>query len=170
MANYIDIQWHDEWPESLSAETRQRLPSAEQLTAWAEAALAAVEQSDAELTIRVTDNAEVQELNRDYRGKDKPTNVLSFPFVAELPEGVEFDIPLLGDIIIAEPTVAAEAAAQGKVYWHHFAHLVVHGTLHLLGYDHIEEQQAEAMEALERMILAGLDIPDPYQDTEIVRD
>ncbi|RUO21989.1 rRNA maturation RNase YbeY [Aliidiomarina haloalkalitolerans] len=170
MANYIDIQWHDDWPESLSVEMRQRLPSTEQLTAWAEAALAAVDQSDAELTIRVTDDAEVQELNRDYRGKDKPTNVLSFPFVADLPEGAEFDIPLLGDIIIAEPTVAAEAAAQGKVYWHHFAHLVVHGTLHLLGYDHIEEQQAEAMEALERVILAGLGIPDPYQDTEIVRD
>lgn len=166
MANCIDVQWQEGWPQALSNDVQERLPSAELIAQWAEAALTAVGKADAELTIRVTDNDEVQALNRDYRGKDKATNVLSFPFTAELPAGVELDLPLLGDIIIAEPTVAAEAQDQQKPYLNHFAHLVVHGTLHLVGYDHIEEQDAEAMEALERQILATLDIADPYVSSE----
>jgi probable rRNA maturation factor len=112
----------------------------------------------AELAIRIVDTAEGQALNRDYRGKDYATNVLSFP--AELPPGV--NLPLIGDLAICAPVVAREAAEQGKKPRDHWAHLTVHGTLHLLGYDHIDEAEAEAMEALETRILAGLGIADPY--------
>lgn len=116
----------------------------------------------AELTIRITDTEEVQTLNREYRDKDKPTNVLSFPFAADLPPGVSLDLPLLGDIILCDEVIRAEAREQNKPLAHHFAHLVVHGTLHLLGYDHITDTEADAMEKLERAILASLKIADPY--------
>lgn len=111
-----------------------------------------------ELTLRIVDAAESRELNSTYRGKDKPTNVLSFPF-----EGPE-DIPLalLGDLVICAPVVQQEAAEQNKAITAHWAHMVIHGTLHLLGYDHIEEQQAQQMEALEVQILASLGFADPY--------
>jgi probable rRNA maturation factor len=112
----------------------------------------------AEVAIRIVGADEGQALNRDYRGKDYATNVLSFP--AELPPGV--DLPLIGDLAICAPVVAREAAEQGKKPRDHWAHLTVHGTLHLLGYDHIEDAEAEAMEALETRILAGLGIGDPY--------
>jgi len=114
---------------------------------------------EAELTIRITDEAEMRELNATYRGKDKPTNVLSFPF--EAPPGVE--LPLLGDIIICAQVVAAEAAEQGKPLEAHWAHMVIHGTLHLLGYDHIEDAEAEEMEGLEIELLAGLGYANPYE-------
>ncbi|KFN51152.1 rRNA maturation RNase YbeY [Arenimonas composti] len=112
----------------------------------------------ADLAIRVVDEKEGRALNRHYRGKDYATNVLSFP--AELPEGVQ--LPLLGDLVICAPVVAREAAEQGKPLQAHYAHLTVHGVLHLLGLDHEDEREAEAMEQMEREILAELGLPDPY--------
>lgn len=135
------------------------LPSQANLEAWVAAALhrqAAL--PGQELTIRFVDDAESQALNRDYRDKDKPTNVLSFPF--ENPPGI--DLPLLGDLVVCHPVVVREAAEQEKSLSAHYAHMVVHGTLHLLGHDHLEEIEAETMEALEREILASLGIADPY--------
>lgn len=133
------------------------LPTQADFERWCEQVLAE-RLDEAELTIRLVEAEESQALNRDYRGKDKPTNVLSFPF--EAPPGVE--LSLLGDLVICAAVVAAEAAEQGKPLAHHWAHMVIHGLLHLLGYDHIDEQEAEQMEGLERAILAQLDIPDPY--------
>lgn len=126
------------------------------LRAAAQAALVA-EAATGAVTLVLADDAGVQTLNRAYRGKDRPTNVLSFPN-GEEDEGVI----LLGDIILAYETVAAEARAQGKEFSAHAAHLVVHGVLHLLGYDHEIEAEAEAMEAREVMILAQLAIANPY--------
>ncbi|WP_286830021.1 MULTISPECIES: rRNA maturation RNase YbeY [Kordiimonas] len=122
-----------------------------------------------ELSVRIVGNAESQDLNRDYRGKDKPTNVLSFPGID--PDGLmdAFDMAeaggppvMLGDLVIAGPVVVTEAGKQNKQVHHHLAHLSLHGVLHLMGFDHIEEEDAEEMEALEREILAGLGISDPY--------
>lgn len=112
-----------------------------------------------EITIRLVDDEEIQQLNKDYREKDKPTNVLSFPF--ESPPGVE--IPLLGDLIISVPYVNAEAEEQGKSTEAHWAHMVLHGCLHLLGYDHITTEDAEEMEALEIKILAEWGFNNPYK-------
>jgi probable rRNA maturation factor len=114
--------------------------------------------ADAELTVRLVDEAESQELNSRYRGKDAPTNVLSFP--AELPPGT--GIPLLGDIVICAPLVQIEAMAQNKPVRAHWAHLVIHGVLHLIGHDHQGEQEAEAMEALEVDLLFSLGYDNPY--------
>ncbi len=139
---------------------RRNLPASASFRRWAAAALAGVGRMRAsELSIRLVDAREGRELNLRYRGKDYATNVLSFP--VELPEGVE--VPLIGDLVICAPVVAREAAEQGKPVRHHWAHLTVHGVLHLLGFDHIVEVEAEAMEALERRILATLGIPDPYR-------
>ncbi len=115
----------------------------------------------AELGILLSDDEHVKSVNQEWRGIDKPTNVLSFPAVeaAKLARA-----PFLGDIIIAYETVEREAKTEGKAFADHYAHLVVHGFLHLLGFDHIEETDAERMEALEIAILARLDIPDPYAD------
>ncbi|KGE77104.1 rRNA maturation RNase YbeY [Halomonas salina] len=136
------------------------LPSQAELEAWAGAVLARLpDETRHELTVRFVDAEESQALNRDYRGKDKPTNVLSFPF--ECPPGVP--LPLLGDLVICHPVVTDEARDQDKALGDHYAHMVVHGTLHLMGYDHIEDDEAEVMEALERDILAGLGIGDPYR-------
>ncbi len=115
-------------------------------------------QADAEVTIRIVDEAESQQLNFDYREKDKPTNVLSFPF--QCPPGIE--LPLLGDLVICAQVVAREAAEQGKTLQAHWAHMVVHGSLHLLGFDHINEEDAEEMEAEEIQILHDLGFPNPY--------
>lgn len=112
--------------------------------------------------VRVVDNEESQQLNRDYRGKDKPTNVLSFPF--EVPEGVPCDH--LGDLVVCAPVVETEAVEQGKTVADHWAHMLVHGVLHLNGYDHIEDDEAEEMEALEVQLLSKLGIADPYQTIE----
>ncbi len=114
----------------------------------------------ADLAIRLVDTKEGRALNRHYRGKDYATNVLSFP--AELPEGV--NLPLLGDLVICAPVVAREAREQGKKLNAHYAHLTIHGVLHLLGLDHEDEREAEAMEQIERELLAGLGIDDPYLD------
>ncbi|MDO8860547.1 rRNA maturation RNase YbeY [Haliea sp. E1-2-M8] len=114
----------------------------------------------AEVCLRLVGEAEMTALNRDYRGKTGSTNVLSFP--AGLPP--ELALPLLGDIVICTPVVAREAAEQGKPLTAHWAHMTVHGSLHLLGYDHIEDADAVAMEALETTILAQLGFPCPYPD------
>ena len=138
---------------------RAGLPSPASFRQWVTAALrGAGRRKPAEVAIRIVDTDEGQALNRAYRGKDYATTVLSFP--AELPPGV--DLPLIGDLAICAPVVAREADEQGKKPRDHWAHLTVHGTLHLLGYDHIENGEAEAMEALETRILAGLGIADPY--------
>ncbi|MFC4348711.1 rRNA maturation RNase YbeY [Kordiimonas lipolytica] len=122
-----------------------------------------------ELSVRIVGNDESQALNREYRGKDKPTNVLSFPGVdpddlMDAFDQAEAGGPpvMLGDLVIAGPVVVKEAAEQNKQVHHHLAHLSVHGVLHLMGFDHIEEEDAEEMEALEREILAGFGISDPY--------
>jgi probable rRNA maturation factor len=138
---------------------RRGVPAPASFRRWVTAALAgAGRRQAAELAIRVVDADEGRALNHQYRGKDYATNVLSFP--AELPPGV--DLPLLGDLAICAPIVAREAAEQGKPPIHHWAHMTVHGVLHLLGFDHVDAAEAEAMEALEVRILAGLGIPDPY--------
>ena len=139
---------------------RKGLPAAASVRRWAEAALAGHRRA-VELSVRFVDSGEGRALNRDYRGKDYATNVLSFP--VELPPGVRS--PLLGDLVICAPVVALEALGQDKPLAQHFAHLVVHGCLHLLGMDHERsEAEAEAMEARERRVLAGLGIPDPYAE------
>lgn len=123
-----------------------------------------------EVSVRLTDDAEVQTLNREYRQKDKPTNVLSFPMVQpDLLEGLansDDGEVLLGDIVLARETCAREAEEKSVAFADHATHLIVHGTLHLLGYDHQGDSEAEAMEALERAILATLGIDDPYEIRE----
>ena len=147
-----------------SIEHLNTLPTEEQLTLWASTALhGRTDFEEPELTIRLTDEEESQALNSEYRGKDKPTNVLSFPF--EMPPGIPLE--LLGDLIICVGVVEQEAQEQAKTTEAHWAHMVIHGCLHLLGYDHIKDDEAEEMEALERDLLASLGYPDPYAaDTE----
>ncbi len=138
---------------------RAGIPSSASFRRWVDAALRGARRRKAtELSIRIVDADEGRKCNRDYRGKDYATNVLSFE--ADLPP--ELKLPLVGDMVICAPVVAREAAEQGKRPSDHWAHLTVHGTLHLLGYDHIVAAEAEAMEALETRILAGLGIADPY--------
>lgn len=138
---------------------RKGVPAPASFKRWAEAACRGrIKRAD--IAIRVVDEREGRSLNHHYRGKDYATNVLSFP--AELPEGVT--LPLLGDLVICAPVVAREAAEQGKPLNVHYAHLTVHGVLHLLGLDHEDEREAEAMEAIERAILAELGHADPYSD------
>jgi probable rRNA maturation factor len=152
----LDVQLADEL-ESYQA----WLPGEEQLQLWASAALSGrTDFAEPELTIRLVAEEESQELNNEYRGKDKPTNVLSFPF--EAPPQVP--IELLGDLIICAQVVQQESEEQRKAAEAHWAHMVVHGCLHLLGYDHIKDDEAEVMEDLERQIMAGLGFPDPYPD------
>lgn len=142
---------------------RTGLPTRPQFRQWVLAALSgAGRRFDSEVAIQLVDAAEGQAMNRQYRGKDYATNVLSFP--ADLPEGLpeDFDFPQLGDLVICAPVVVREAAEQGKALGDHYAHLTIHGVLHLLGFDHVEEAEAEEMEALERQILASLGIADPY--------
>jgi len=137
------------------------LPADGELTAWARAALPA-EQAGAELVIRLVDEAESRRLNHQYRGKNSPTNVLSFPFEAP----PEVPSPLIGDLVICAPVVAREAREQGKRERAHWAHMVVHGVLHLLGYDHQTADEAARMEGRERRILQDLGLPDPYDPEE----
>ncbi|MFW2373451.1 MAG: rRNA maturation RNase YbeY [Gammaproteobacteria bacterium] len=135
---------------------QQGLPDVKMLQQWAEVALPG--QADAQLGIRIVDETESQMLNRDYRGKDRPTNVLSFPM--ELPEQLE--LPMLGDLVICAPVVAREADEQNKSLQAHWAHMVIHGVLHLQGYDHIVDDEAEQMEALEIRLLQQLGFSNPY--------
>ncbi len=143
----LDIQY----PEEGSA----GLPDEAAFIRWVRAALG---ERPAALTLRLAQAPEMTELNQTYRGKDYPTNVLSFPL--EFPQ--ESGIPYIGDIAICPEVVAREAAAQGKPLDAHYAHLTVHGVLHLLGYDHETEDEALEMERLETSILAKLGYPDPY--------
>ena len=132
------------------------------------AAAKAASTAPAELAIVLSNDSTIQALNRDWRGKDTPTNVLSFPAAPDLPVRSQRRgkspgwSPYIGDIVIAYQTTAREAVAEGKPFDHHLAHLAVHGFLHLLGYDHENDRDAEKMESLERRILARLAIPDPY--------
>jgi probable rRNA maturation factor len=129
-----------------------------------DAAAAATRRKTFEVSVMLTHDRAIRALNRDWRGFDKATNVLSFPAAAAAggPKS-----PLLGDIVIAYETVAREAKAEHKAFLHHLSHLAVHGFLHLIGYDHEMSREAETMEALERRILARLGIADPYADTDI---
>ncbi len=137
------------------------LPSAEQLQQWVQAALTAAAYNEpAELTIRIVDEEEGQALNRDYRQRDYATNVLSFPF----DEAIELPLNLLGDLVICAAVVSREAAQQEKAVSAHWAHLVVHGCLHLLGYDHMNDDDADTMENLEVAIMAALGFANPYPD------
>ncbi|WAJ70613.1 rRNA maturation RNase YbeY [Catenovulum adriaticum] len=135
------------------------IPELEQFTLWAQAALVERGLDLTELSIRIVELAESQQLNHDYRGKDKPTNVLSFPF--ENPPGIQ--LPLIGDLVICADVVKQEAKAQNKTETAHWAHMVIHGCLHLLGYDHIEDDEAELMESMEKRILLQLGFDDPYK-------
>lgn len=127
---------------------------------WAEATLHAIDRQADELTVRITDEAEISELNEQYRAKQGATNVLSFPFDA--PVGIEDG--LLGDVVICAPVVEREARQQGKPVEAHWAHMIVHGVLHLCGYNHIDDNEAQQMEGLERTIMNKLGFADPYKD------
>jgi len=141
----------------IACEQESGLPTAEQIEQWATAAVEP-QSDEVEMTVRIVDEAESHALNLNYRGKDRPTNVLSFPF--ECPDEVE--LPLLGDLVICRQVVEREAQEQDKPVMAHWAHMVVHGSLHLLGYDHIEDDEAEEMESLETQIMTGLGFADPY--------
>ncbi len=141
------------------ADATTAIPAEAVLRDWVAAALAGRRET-AEVTLRIVDEAESAELNETYRHKRGPTNVLSFPF--EAPPGVT--LPLLGDLVICAPVVAREAQEQGKPAEAHWAHMVVHGCLHLLGYDHLDEEEATVMETLEIEILGALGYPDPYAE------
>ena len=146
---FVDLQ--------IATENIEGLPTEEEIVQWATAAVQP-EGDEVEMTVRIVDEDESHELNLTYRGKDRPTNVLSFPF--ECPDEVE--LPLLGDLVICRQVVEREAAEQEKPLMAHWAHMVVHGSLHLLGYDHIEDDEAEEMESLETQIMQGLGFDDPY--------
>ncbi len=141
-------------------------PPPEHIQQWVAVALAQAQQADSqiipELTVRIVDEAEITALNRDYRNQDKATNVLSFP--ADLPDHI--DLPLLGDLVICAAVVKREAQEQQKIINDHWAHMVIHGTLHLLGYDHVDDDEAEIMEALEIDALATLHIANPYLESK----
>ena len=144
---------------------RKGLPAPASFRKWAEATLQE-RLRRVDLAIRLVGEREGAALNRHYRGKDYATNVLSFP--AEMAEGVKMPkgvkMPLLGDLVICAPVVAREAKEQKKLLAAHYAHMTVHGTLHLLGWDHEDDKEAECMEQLEREILAELGIADPYAE------
>lgn len=148
------------------------IPSVEQMVEWV--VLALQQEADTfgkskglnfpiEMTVRIVDESESQELNNTYRGKDKPTNVLSFPF--ENPPGLTQPLPILGDLVVCAEVVLDEANEQNKLAMSHWAHMIIHGSLHLLGYDHINESEALQMESLEVEILEKLSISNPYELT-----
>lgn len=142
----------------------ENVPDESLFQKWAESAW--LGKDPAEVTIRIVGALESQGLNHEYRGKDKPTNVLSFPF--EAPAGIT--IPLAGDLVICAPVVEREAIEQHKASEAHWAHMVVHGMLHLQGYDHIEDQDAEVMEALEIRLMHRLGYSNPYEAEETEPD
>lgn len=160
MTLHVDIQF------ALEDTTSVWLPDAEKLVRWARAAFAAAGKpatGAAQMTVRLVEEAEIVRLNRDYRHKTAPTNVLSFPF--DVPQGVPASEcgGELGDVVICAPVVQREAEQQGKTAESHWAHMVVHGTLHLLGYDHVTEAEAARMEPLEVQALTALGFANPYR-------
>ena len=133
----------------------------------AAAEIADADVGEAELAVMLTNDSGIRTLNSNWRGIDKPTNVLSFPALQPTGAGAPSDVPrMLGDIAIAYETTRKEADDEQKPFDHHLSHLAVHGFLHLIGYDHEKDDDAEAMESLEQEILAQLGIPDPYADRE----
>lgn len=148
--NYLDIQ--------IATQTGD-YPSKQQFQQWVDMVLSDQSQ-DSEIVIRLVDEPESAKLNHQYRHKSGPTNILSFPF--EAPAGIELN--LLGDLVICAPLIDKEAIEQHKLPIHHWAHITIHGVLHLLGYDHVDEDEAEEMEALEIKLLNMLNIPNPYQE------
>ncbi|MFT6283672.1 MAG: putative rRNA maturation factor [Arenicella sp.] len=146
------------------------VPSQVDIQLWLDTMLSYQQLAEKEITVRIVDDAEIQQLNQQYRGKDNTTNVLSFPFEMPelvLPDGAHIDESMsnfLGDIVICAQVVKLESEQQNKLLGHHWAHMLIHGTLHLLGYDHIEDQEAEEMEGIEIAILQKLAIDDPYQN------
>ena len=153
MSHYLDIQIATEASD---------YPDAAQFQLWVDTVLSDFD-SDRELTIRLVDVEESAELNQQYRHKSGATNILSFPF--EPPPGIEMD--LLGDLVVCVPVIQQEAIDQQKLPNDHWAHIIIHGVLHLLGYDHIEEQEAEEMEALEIELLHALNIANPYLEERL---
>lgn len=146
----------------IAVASSETIPTSQHFTDWAqllESELLADRQHEVGCCIRVIDATEMQQYNREYRDKDQPTNVLSFP----LPAQVEEDLEWLGDILICAEVVEQEAVDQGKDIQAHWSHITLHGLLHLLGYDHLNDQQAEEMEALEVALLATLGFPNPYE-------
>ena len=145
---------------ALNNKPARYVPSNESFVQWITTALvkAGYKKQNAIISLRIVEEEEIKELNSKYRNLDKSTNVLSFPYEA-LPD---VDINLLGDIVVCAAVVESEALEQSKTVEQHWAHMIIHGVLHLIGYDHIEEHQAVEMETLEIDILANLGIPDPY--------
>lgn len=134
------------------------LPSEDQIRSWVTSALEG-RMPAAELTVRIVDEVEIEQLNQQYRHKEGATNVLSFPFEAD----VQLEVPLLGDIVICAPVVAREATEQHKDCMSHWAHMLIHGTLHLLGFDHVNAVDADAMEQTEIQLMQQLGFSNPYE-------
>lgn len=152
--NFVEIQAVYSSPEQ---------PNAVQIQRWVNTALAEIKH-DTEIVVRIVDELESAELNQQYRHKQGATNILSFPI--EVPEGVEMDVDLLGDLVVCAPVLAKEAKLQHKEIADHWAHIIVHGVLHLLGYDHLVETDAEEMERKECALLQQLNIKNPYRQVE----
>ena len=157
MPNYIDLDIQN--PDNISIS-----PSLEELSLWANTAIKIAsnntDDTNFDMTLRIVGETEGKDLNKTYRDKKNATNVLSFPF--EAPENIE--INLLGDIVICAPVVEKEAQTQHKSPQSHWAHLTIHGTLHLLGFDHVDDNDADIMENLEISAMVSLGFTDPYQD------
>jgi len=148
----IDIQW--------GVERNATMPEDHRIASWVRQVFEILSEAPAEITIRIVSEDEIIELNGRFREMPKPTNVLSFPVGVKDEEG----FMILGDIVLCEPVVIAEAEQQQKSVDRHFAHMIVHGMLHLKGFDHVQDDQAEEMENLERHLIQQLGFPDPYQE------
>ena len=157
MELFVDLQ--------IATHSQTDLPALVDIEKWVSQAINAtseIQRDEAELTVRIVELDESQQLNNDYRDKNKPTNVLSFPF--QNPPGIT--LPLLGDLVVCKAVVENESSEQSKQLNAHWAHMIIHGTLHLLGYDHIVEEEALEMENLETKILVELGFPAPYNEQE----
>ena len=152
MSAILDIQY---------AIDSDNLPTQDDMQRWLDITLSGYSQTFS-ICVRIVDAEESQSLNSQYRGKDSPTNVLSFSF--ETPEYIEQEVEILGDLVVCASVVETEAKQQNKQLFEHWAHMIIHGTLHLLGFDHIKEDDAQEMEQLEKDLLFQLNISDPYND------